>query len=80
MVESCEMKFNIYKLFDRNNQLVLVQLVYNELKSCKKEEIYYTHNYTLEYLDLIKVNFNMKNTVRTEVAKEYWPGNINKNI
>ena len=38
------------------------------------------HNYILKYLDIIKVNFKVKNTARIEVAKEYWPSNINTNI
>ena len=79
-VKACGMKLNMYKLFNEKNQLVLVQLVRNELKSCRKKEIYYTHNHTLEYLDIIKVNSKVKNTIGTEVAKGYWSSNINKNI
>ena len=39
-----------------------------------------TDNHILEYLDIIKVNSKMKNTVGTEVAKGYRPCNINRNI
>ena len=38
------------------------------------------YNYILEYLNIIKVNSKMKNTIRLEVTKGYWPSNINKNI
>ena len=79
-VEACGMKLNMYKLFDEKNQLVSVQLVRNELKSRGKEEICYTHNHTLEYLDIIKINSKVKNTVGTEVAKGYRPSDINRNI
>lgn len=80
IIKPCRIKLNIYKLFDDKNQLVLVDLVRNQLKSYGKEEIYYTHNHILEYIDIIKVNFKVKNTVRTEVAKKYWLGDIKKNI
>lgn len=47
MIEACGMKLNKYKVFNEKNQLVLVELLCNELKFCRKEEIYYIHNYIL---------------------------------
>lgn len=35
------MTLNMYKLFDKKDQLVLVQIVYNKHKFCKKEKMYY---------------------------------------
>ncbi len=78
--EACEMKLNMYKVWDKKNQLVSVTLSNNKLKSRGKEDVCYTHNHTLEYLDIIKVNSKVKNTVRTEVAKGDWPSDINSNI
>lgn len=80
MIEVCGMKLNIYKLFDKKNQLVLVELVHNKLKSRGKKEIYYTHNHILEYVDIIKINSKIKNTVGTEFTKGYWSSDINRNI
>lgn len=60
------MKLKMYKLFDEKKLVGLVELVGNELKSCKKVEISYTHNHILEYFDIIKVNSKVKNTVGTE--------------
>ena len=78
--ELCRMKLNIYKLWNEKNQLVSVELSRNELKSRGKEEVCYTHNHTLEYLNIIKVNSKLKNSVGTEVAKGYRPSDINRNI
>lgn len=77
---ACGMKLNMYKLWNEKNQLVSVELSRNELKSCGKEEVCYTHNHTLEYLDIIKVKFKVKNTVETEAAKGYRSSDINRNI
>lgn len=63
MVEVYGIMLNIYKLFNEKNQLVLIQLVRNDLKSFGKEEIYYIYNHILEYLDIIKVNSKVKNTI-----------------
>ncbi len=49
-------------------------------KSWGKDVIYYKYNHLLEYLDTIKVNLKMKNTVAAKVAKRYCPSDINKNI
>ena len=65
---ACGMKLK-YKLWNEKNQLVSVELSRNELRSCGKEGVCYTHNHTLEYLDIIKVNSKVKNTVETEAAK-----------
>lgn len=80
----------MYKVWAEKNQLVSVTLSRNKLKFCEKDKIYYTvvsiklsglpHNYTLEYLDIIKVNSKVKNTIRIEVAKKYWFSDINANI
>ncbi|MCJ1345134.1 hypothetical protein MMC31_003339 [Peltigera leucophlebia] len=78
-VEACGMKLNMYKTW-KEDQLVCVTLSRNETKSRGKDFVYYEHNHTLEYLDTIKVNSKVKNTVATEVAKGYRPSDISKNI
>ncbi len=49
-------------------------------KSRGKDVVCYEHNHSLEYLDAIKVNLKVKNTVAAEVAKGYRPSDINRNI
>lgn len=60
--------------------MVTIELSHNELKSREKEKICYIYNHILEYLNIIKVNFKVKNTIGTKFAKKYWPNDINKNI
>ena len=69
--EACRIKLNIYMLWNEKNQLVSVELSCNKLKSYGKEEICYTYNYTLEYLDIIKVNSKIKNIVEIEIIQGY---------
>ena len=38
------------------------------------------YNYTIEYLNIIKINSEVKNTLKKKVARKYWFNNINKNI
>lgn len=38
------------------------------------------HNHILKYIDIIKINSKIKNLVEIEVAKRYWPSDINRNI
>lgn len=64
----------------KEDQLVYVTLSRNEIKFKKKDFIYSKYNYTLEYLNTIKVNFKVKNILSTKVAKRYHPNNISTNI
>ena len=64
----------------KGDQLILVTLSHNKKKSWGKDFVCYKHNHTLEYLDTIKVNSMVKNTVATEVAKGYRPNDISRNI
>lgn len=38
------------------------------------------YNYILKDLNIIKINFKIKNTIKIKVAKKYQSSNINKNI
>ena len=76
-VEVCGMKLNMYKIW-KDNQLISVTLSCNE--TSRGRDVCYEHNHTLEYLDTIKVNLKVKNTVAIEVAKGYRPSDINRNI
>lgn len=60
--------------------MLLVEFLYNKLKFCKKKKVCYTNNYILVYLNIIKVNSKIKNSVGIKVTKEYWPSNIIKNF
>lgn len=79
MGEFSRMKLNMYKTWD-NNYLVSIILSWNKIKSWRKNFVYYEHNHTLKYLDIIKVNFKIKNTIVTKIAKKYQPSNISRNI
>ncbi len=46
----------------------------------RKEDVCYIQNYTLKYLDIIKINFKVKNIVETEIAKKHRLSDINKNM
>ncbi len=78
IVEACGMKLIMYKIW-KGDQLISVTLSRNE-KSRGKDVVCYEHNHSLEYLDTIKVNLKVKNTVAAEVAKGYRPSDINRNI
>ena len=69
----------MYKTW-KADQLVCVTLSRNETKSRGKDFVCYEHNHTLGYLDTIKVNSKLKNTVAKEVAKGYCPSDISRNI
>lgn len=69
----------MYKI-QKEDQLVCITLLCNETKSWEKDFVYYKHNHTLKYLNIIKVNSKVKNTLATEIAKRYCLGNISKNI
>lgn len=73
------MKLDIYKI-QKKDQLIYVILLYNKTKSCGKDFVSYKHNHTFRYLNTIKVNSKVKNTIIIEVTKKYYPSDISKNI
>lgn len=60
--------------------MVCITLSRSETKSRGTNFVCYEHNHTLGYLDTIKVNSKVKNTVATEVAKGFRPSDISRNI
>lgn len=52
----------------------------NKKNSWEKDFICYKYNYILKYLNIIKVNFKIKNIVATKIVKKYYLSDISKNI
>ena len=75
LTDPCLMILVMTKHFDQDNQLLSISF-----DAKKKPDFLNQHNHILQEVDDIKINFALKATIDEEVAKEYHPVVINRNM
>jgi hypothetical protein len=70
------MKMKMSKQFNDVSELMTMQL---SLHLDKKNECF-EHNHIIEYVNIIKINFEVKSTVSIEIFKNYTLVVVNRNL
>lgn len=69
-VNDCKMKLKLFKQHDT----MIVSLHLNA------KNLYYEHKHEVEYLNVIKINFEIRLIVKNEIIKEYAFIIVNRNL